>query len=234
MIDKDVIGKALMDYFNNNNSEDITVVSSISEDDVIPLPYLFRTKKEMPKIEQKALSLCKGKVLDVGAASGCHSIVLKKTGFDVSSIDISIGAVELMNKRGLNAKILNFYDVKTKYDTLLFLMNGVGIAETITGLDKFLTHAKSLLNKDGQILLDSSDISYMFREEDGSMWMDLNTSYFGEVVYQMQYKNLKTTKFNWLFVDFKTLKEKALKLGLKTELIVEGENDDYLARLIMK
>ncbi|MGB0886793.1 MAG: class I SAM-dependent methyltransferase [Vicingaceae bacterium] len=233
MMDKDVIGRALLDYFNNKTAENITVISSISEDDVIPVPYLFRTAKALPKIEKKALALCKGTVLDVGAASGCHSIILQKKEIDVYAIDISKGAVEVMQQRGLKAQHINFFNVKERYDTLLFLMNGVGIAGTIDGLDKFLLKAKSLLNKGGQILLDSSDIAYMFQEEDGSMWMDLNSSYYGEVTYQMQYKALITDKFDWLFIDFKTLQTKATALGFITELVLEGESDDYLAKLTL-
>ncbi|MDB4533298.1 class I SAM-dependent methyltransferase [Vicingaceae bacterium] len=232
-MDNDVIGIALLDYFNNDYTEDITVISSISEEDIIPIPYLFRSKKELPKIEFKALSLCKGTVLDVGAASGCHSVILQEEGFRVASIDISKGAVDVMLKRSLNAECINFFDVKSKYDTLLFLMNGVGITGTLNELDKFLSKAKSLLNEGGQILLDSSDISYMFKEEDGSMWMDLNTSYFGEVIYQMKYKDFTTNKFDWLFLDFNTLQSKSSEQGFKTELVLEGENDDYLARLTL-
>jgi SAM-dependent methyltransferase len=230
-LDNDVIGAALLDYFNNNYSSDIIVKSSISEDDVISLPYLFRTQKELPKLEKKALALCKGKVLDVGAGSGCHSLILQERGIDVTAIDTSKGAVEVMKKRGLNAQNISFYDVFQKYDTLLFLMNGVGIAGTLAKLKTFLIKAKSLLNKGGQILLDSSDIKYMFEEEDGSVWIDLNNSYYGEVSYQMQYKNLITNKFDWLFVDFDTLKSVATELGFSVEVIYEDENNQYLARL---
>ncbi len=230
---EDVIGKALLDYYDDAYSEDITVISSISEDDVIPVPYLFRSEQELPKIEKKALSLCKGTVLDVGAASGCHSVILKEKGLEVCAIDISKGAVVVMNKRGLMANCQDFFDVDVKYDTLLFLMNGVGIAGRLDGLNTFLNKAKSLLNEGGQILLDSSDISYMFKEEDGSVWMDLNSVYFGEVIYQMKYKNLITDKFDWLFIDFDMLKTKAHELGFRTELILEGESDDYLARLTL-
>lgn len=232
-MNKDVIGRALLDYSNNDYTENITVISSISEDDVIPISYLFRKEKELPKIESKALSLCKGSVLDVGAASGCHSIILKDIGFDVTSIDISQGAIEVMNARGLSSECINFYDLNKKYDTLLFLMNGIGIAGTLDGLDKFLIKAKNLLNEGGQILLDSSDISYMFEQEDGSIWMDLNSSYYGEVVYQMKYKDSITDKFDWLFVDFNTLRTKTLELGFKTELVLEGDSDDYLVKLTL-
>ncbi len=227
----DVIGRALLDFYNNAYTEDIVVKSSISEDDSIPLPYLFRSEKELPVIEKEALSLCKGKVLDVGAASGCHAVLLKEKGLNVKGIDISEGAVAVMKQREIDAELLNFYDVTEQYDTLLFLMNGVGIAGTIDQLEIFLTKAKSLLTTGGQILLDSSDISYMFEEEDGSKWVDLNASYYGEVTYQMQYKELLTDKFDWLFIGYEMLKIKAEELGFKAELVLEGESDDYLARL---
>lgn len=229
----DVIGAALLDYFNKNYSADIVVKSSISEDDIISIPYLFRSEKELPKLEKKALHLCQGKVLDVGAGSGCHSIILKDKGIDVTAIDTSKGAVEVMQANGLNAQNIDFYNVKEKYDTLLFLMNGVGISGSLSNLKNFLINAKSLLNEGGQLLLDSSDISYMFIEEDGSKWVDLNNSYYGEVVYQMEYNDLITEKFDWLFVDFSTLKSIAVELDFKVELIFEDDNRQYLAQLFI-
>ena len=230
-MDDDAIGTALLDYYNEDYSSDIIIKSSISEDDIISIPYLFRSAKELPKLEKKALNLCKGNLLDVGGGSGCHSLILQEKGFDVTAIDTSKGAVEVMQLRGLNAENINFYNVKKKYDTLLFLMNGVGISGTLNNLNTFLNQAKSLLKEGGQILLDSSDIRYMFEEADGSKWVDLNSAYYGEVTYQMQYKELTTDKFDWLFVDFKRLKEAAIEVGFNTELIFEDENNQYLARL---
>tara|TARA_B110000459_G_C16624235_1_gene503947 strand:+ start:5700 stop:6398 length:699 start_codon:yes stop_codon:yes gene_type:complete len=227
----DVLGTALLDYYNDKYSVDITVKSSISEDDIIGVPYLFRSEKELPELENIALTYCQGKTLDVGAGSGCHSIILKEKGIDVTAIDISKGAVEVINKRGVNAECINFFDLQEQYDTLLFLMNGLGLSGDLDGLSVFLKKAKSLLNTNGQILLDSSDIKYMFEEEDGSVWVDLNRSYYGEVTYQMQYKDLITDKFSWLFVDFKKLKEIAATLDLKTELIFEDEHSQYLVKI---
>ncbi|MCB0380517.1 MAG: class I SAM-dependent methyltransferase [Flavobacteriales bacterium] len=233
---KDALGEALKDYHFHLKAEDITVFSDISEEDAIPTNYLFRNFAEMPKIEQKALELCKGRVLDVGGASGSHSLYLQEKGIDVKSIDISEGAVEVMKARGIeNVELINFFDMKDeKFDTILLLMNGIGIAETLEELPKFLNQCKDLLNPKGQILLDSSDIEYMFEEEDGSKWVDVNKAYYGEVVYQMQYKNTITDHFNWLFLDFKTLKKEAKELGFKTEKVVKGEHFDFLARLSLE
>ena len=229
----DVVGAALLDYFNDNYSVDITVKSSISEDDVIAVPYLFRSEETFPILEKTALKHCKGTILDVGAGSGSHSLFLKENGFDVEAIDISEGAVKVISERGVTAQCINFYDVKKKYDTLLFLMNGLGLAQDLKGLSKFLLKAKSLLNTGGQIILDSSDIKYMFEEEDGSVWVDLNSKYYGEVTYQMDYKGLSTDKFNWLFVDFEKLREIAASVDLKTELLFEDDSNQYLAKLTL-
>lgn len=227
----DALGNALLAYMSGEHNHELIILSDISEEDVIPLEYLFRSEKEFPEIEKKALDLCRGKILDVGAGSGCHSIVLNDKGFDVQAIDISEGAVEVMLQRNIKAKQLNFFDVTTKFDTLLFLMNGVGIAGNLKGLSMFLSQAKSLLNPGGQILLDSSDIAYMFKDEDGALWMDLNKSYYGEVVYQMQFQKSKTNPFNWLFVAYDKLKEEALKSGFNIELVFEDQSNQYLAKL---
>ena len=233
MNQQDAIGQALLDYHNGVRGEQLIVKSDLSEDDEIPIEYLFRSFKELPKLEKKALTLCKGKVLDVGAASGVHSLILQDKGFKIDAIDTSEGAIEVMKLRGVNnPQIQDFYSLENqKYDTILMLMNGSGLAGTIEGLTYLLNKSKELLNKGGQILLDSSDIKYMFEEEDGSMWLDLNAAYYGEVKYQMQYKNYLSDEFDWLFVDFGKLKDVANELGWKCDFVQEGKHHDYLARL---
>jgi methylase of polypeptide subunit release factors len=230
-MNSDVIGEALRAYYSTQKKNNIEVISSVSEDDVIPVDYLFRTFDEMPTLEQKALDLCTGNVLDVGAAAGCHSLALNQRGVKTTAIDTSKGAVEVMLQQGVTAQEQDFYKVKEHYDTVLILMNGSGIAGTITNLPHFLNHAKSLLNEGGQILLDSSDIKYLYEEEDGSMWLDLNSAYYGEVTYQMKFRDLITEPFDWLFVDYNKLNDIATKCGLTCELVEQGEHYDYLARL---
>lgn len=229
----DVIGEALLDYTKGLKNQNITVTSNITEDDEIPVNYLFRSAKELPEIEVKALELCRGKVLDVGGGSGIHSLILQNKGIDVKAIDISKGAVEVMSQQGIKkAEQINFHELEgEQFDTLLFLMNGVGIAGTVDGLKIFLNKSKELLSEGGQILMDSSDIQYLFTEDDGSVWINLNSSYYGEVIYQMKYKNSKTAPFNWLFVDYLTLEQIATDLGFKVKFILAGENDHYLAQI---
>lgn len=230
---KDLFGKAILDYQTNNEPQDLITETNISEADEMSVAYLFRSYKEMPKLEQKALQLCKGKILDVGCGAGSHSLHLQEKGFDVTSIDISQNAIEACQLRGLkNARVQNLLDIQNEtFDTILLLMNGTGIFGTLAQTSLYLQKLKSLLNPNGQILIDSSDIIYMFdEEEDGSKWIPAN-GYYGELTFTISYKNQTEEPFPWLYLDYNTLQNAAIANGLNCELITEGEHFDYLAKL---
>lgn len=201
MTEKDPVGKAIWDYANTQKPADIIVSSDLCEDDIIPIEVLFRTFDDMPMLEQEAMKLCKGKILDVGAGAGPHAKYLQDNGFDVFSIDKSKGAVDYLTECDLKARNIDFFDFEEKgFDTILLLMNGIGIAGNLTNLENTLKHAKSLLNPGGQILCDSSDVSFLYDEEDGSFWMDLNAEYYGNFKFQMHYKKINSDPFNWLLL----------------------------------
>lgn len=232
----DIFGKAVLDYQNNNYTSDITTFSSLDEEDSMPLPYLFRSYDAMPLLEQKALELCKGTILDIGCGAGSHSLYLQEKKHHVTALDISEGAIEVCKKRGIkNTVCTNLYDFKNvRFDTLLLLMNGIGIVGKITNLNRFFTHLKSLLKPNGQILLDSSDIIYMFDEdEDGGYWIPDGNTYYGEVNFSMTYKGEKSSLFDWLYIDYNTLQRAAIANNLNCELIKEGEHFDFLAKLTL-
>ncbi|WKL46207.1 class I SAM-dependent methyltransferase [Flavobacterium pectinovorum] len=232
---KDLFGKAMFDFQTNNSPEDIITETTISEEDEMSVDYLFRSYNEMPKIEQKALQLTTGKTLDVGCGAGSHSLSLQNDrNLEVTSIDISEKAIETCKLRGVkNAKVQNILDFDgEKFDTIILLMNGVGIFGKLDNCNKYLSKLKSLLNEGGQILLDSSDIIYMFDEdEDGGKWIPSNNDYYGELVFNISYKGEKEEPFDWLYLDYNTLQNAAIANGLKCELVLEGEHYDYLARL---
>ena len=231
---KDLFGQALLDYQNGNYSEDIITSTSISDEDVLPLPYLFRGYKDMPKLEQKALKLCKGRVLDVGCGAGSHSLYLQKKSFEVKAIDISKGAVEVAKQRGVKTVEANDILKETEtFDTILLLMNGTGIFQELSQVSKYLNHLKSLLKSNGQILIDSSDIKYMYEDEDGGFWIDTNAHYYGELDYFLSYKGEKEVPMKWLYLNFESLKLACETVGLKCELVLEGSHFDYLAKLTL-
>ncbi|TDO94285.1 class I SAM-dependent methyltransferase [Flavobacterium sp. 245] len=232
---KDLFGKAMFDFQTNNSPEDIITETSISEEDEMSIAYLFRSYNEMPKLEQKALQLSFGKTLDVGCGAGSHSLSLQNDrNLNVTSIDISEKAIETCQLRGVkNAIVRNILDFEEeKFDTILLLMNGTGIFGKLENCNQYLSKLKSLLNPGGQILIDSSDIIYMFDEdEDGGKWIPSGDKYYGELTFTISYKGEKEKSFDWLYLDYNTLQNAAIANGLKCELILEGEHYDYLAKL---
>ena len=245
--DKDPMGAAILDFQKQGKAARLRVLSSMFEEDEMPVTHLFRSVPEMPVLEQKALQLAKGRVLDIGAGSGCHTLALQEKGLEVKAIDISPLSCEAMKLRGVkDAECINLFDPHLSsgnhsgenleqfeggFDTILLLMNGTGIAGKIEHLPDLFQRLKALLNPGGQILIDSSDLKYIYENEDGSFDINLNGAYYGEVDYQMIYKNVKGDRFDWLYVDFPLLKSIAETCGLHGELVAEGDHYDYLARI---
>ena len=229
---KDLMGKAIWDYYHQNSPEDLQTETSISELDDLPVEYLFRDYNAMVPLEQKALDLAKGSILDIGAGAGSHSLYLQNKGDDVTAMDISPKSVEVIKERGVKntfcGDILTFS--QGKYDTLLMLMNGTGIFESLSKIDVYLRKLKTLLNPNGSILIDGTDIIYMFdRDDDGGVLIPAG-KYYGELDYVVHYKGEYEDPIKWLYLDYETLKNAAEYNGFKIEKILQ-EEDSYLARL---
>ncbi|MDX2250093.1 MAG: class I SAM-dependent methyltransferase [Bacteroidia bacterium] len=229
-INRDPFGQAMRDYFRGNLSARVQVFSDLAEEDHIPVKYLFRSFSQMPEWEKRALEECRGKVLDIGAGAGSHALELQHSGLEVTALDISPGAVEIMRQRGVQKVVnANIWELSgERYDTLLMLMNGVGLVGDLKGLNKFLVFARSLLKPGGQLLLDSSDVAYLFESENAA---PPNPVYYGIISYQMVYKNVLGETFDWLYVDFPRLTRHARAHGFHCELLLNGPHFEYLARL---
>jgi SAM-dependent methyltransferase len=224
--------EAFHDYLNGETGEELAIYVNNEFSENMPVRYFFRGYDEMPQLEQIALKECKGKILDIGAGAGCHSMILQNRGYDITALDIKKGFVDIMKQRGIekivHSDIFNFKE--GKFDTLLMLMNGIGFTIDFIGLERFLNQAKDLLNPDGHILLDSSDLLYLFQEEDGSFKVPLTGDYYGKVIYQVEYKNRKGEPFDWIFIDYSTLMQYAEKTGYDCELLFANDFH-YLAKL---
>ena len=227
------MGQAIWDYYHDNSPEDIQTETSISELDELPVEYLFRDFEGMNLLEQKALELAKGKVLDVGAGAGSHSLYLQnEKNLDVTALDISPKSIEVCKLRGVQKTVcenLLNYSSQEKFDTILLLMNGTGIFQTMDQIDVYLKKLSSLLNPDGKILIDGTDILYMYQNQEGNFSIPL-ANYYGEVDYYLYYKGEKEIPFKWLYLDYLLLNDFAEKQNLKTDLILK-EGDAYLAEV---
>ena len=231
----DPMGRAIADYQLTGTADRLRVFSPMFDEDEIPLATLFRTYEEMPETERKALDMTRGKTLDVGAGSGCHSLVLQGRGVDVTAIDISPLSVETMRQRGVKKVVeQDFFTIGGKYDTILMLMNGIGIVGTLERMPEFFRHLDKILATGGQVLCDSSDISYVFEDENGLIDYPDTGHYYGELSYRMQYKDTIGEPFDWLYIDAETLRKEAEENGYAVEVVAVGEHFDYMALITKK
>jgi ubiquinone/menaquinone biosynthesis C-methylase UbiE len=233
---KDLMGKAIWDYYHNENPEDLQTETSISELDELPVEYLFRDFEEMNEVEQKALESANGKVLDIGAGAGSHSLYLQnERNLEVTALDISPKSIEICKLRGVKKAVCeNMLDFSgDTFDTVLLLMNGTGIFQSLSKIDTYLQKLHTLLNEKGQILIDSTDILYMFdRDEDGGVYIPAG-GYYGELDYVVHYKEESEDPIKWLYLDFNTLQKAAENNGFNIEKVMQDE-DSYLAKLTKK
>jgi SAM-dependent methyltransferase len=235
-MEQDVLGNALLDYVNGKKDAVIQVHSDLTETEELAVAHFFRDFQDMPDLEQKALSLCRGKVADLGAGAGSHALALQQRLADVTAYDISPGACQVMKRRGVKQVVnADIHHLGTgQFDTILMLMNGMGLVGDLPGLAGFLQQIKKNLNPGGKIIADSSDISYMFYDEDGYLCLNLNDKYHGIVNYQMSYKGQVGAPFNWLFIDYPMLEEYARDNGFECRFIQEDDHFHYLVELQLK
>ncbi len=223
----DILGQAIHDHYHKLQPHKLWIHNQYGPKEEMPVATYFRDEDDMPDLEWLALNECRGRVLDIGAGAGSHALALQSRDVAVTALEISPLAAQVMRERGVKHTALAdiFTYNQGKFDTLLLLMNGVGLAGTISGLTQLLTHLGTLLNQGGQILFDSSDVAYLY---EGNLPAG---GYYGEIAYQYEYNKQKTGWFNWLYADEHTMQTIATQTGFKMEVLLEDEYGQYLARL---
>ncbi len=225
---KDILGQALHDYHNSSLKNELWINNKYGDKEEMPVDIYFRVDENMPDMEWFALDECRGQVLDIGAGAGSHALILQEKGLTVTAMDISPLSVKVMRSRGVkNAEEADIFTYQSaKFDTLLLLMNGIGLAGTLEKLQELLLHLKNLLNPGGQIIFDTSDISYLYEDHPKP-----SDNYYGEIWYQYEYEKQTNDWFQWLYVDEVTMQVVANASGYQMDVLLEDELGQYLARL---
>ncbi|MEQ8684456.1 MAG: methyltransferase domain-containing protein [Imperialibacter sp.] len=224
---KDIHGKAIVDYYQGKAYSPLILHTSYGSSEEMPVEVFFREEEDLSVLDLLALIECKGKVLDLGAGAGVHSLILASRGFEVYALENSPGCVEVMKQSGVEQVINDDYRKhKGKYDTILMLMNGLGLAGKLRGVKPLLEQCMKLLKKGGQILVDSSDISYLYE-----LSIPKPEGYYGEISYKYEYKGEEGDWFDWVYVDQETLAWIVAEMGLTLEILHTDESDQYLARI---
>ena len=228
-------GLALRSYFHGVKDAVVTIRREDGLTAPLPAGYFFRDEAGLSDAEKLALKHCSGHVLDIGAGAGIHSLALQDKGFRVTALEIEPELVKILAARGVKdikpADIFKFRE--GTYDTLLLLGHGIGICGNLDGLDKFLQHARKLLNPGGQIILDTTDVRKT-TDPQNLAYQEANRRagrYVGDITFRMEYGGVVGPYFHWLHVDAETLESHALKAGFDCMILLQNENGEYLARI---
>jgi len=233
----ELYGVALQDYFNGNKTAQLTIIRKDGHRAIVPISVFFRNATEL-EIDKIALNLCQGKILDVGAGTGEHALYLQKQGYDVTVLDISEGACEVMYSRGIKKIIcMNIwkYHPKEKFDTLLILGRSIGLVRNLNGFEKILEKVNTMMSPNGQILLNSIDVRFT-DEKDSLNYLKENIKdgrYFGEIKMRFECAGKVSEFTNYLHIDSETLSKIAEQKNWKTDLLYTDEEGNYLAKLNM-
>ncbi len=231
-LDNDVLGKSLLDYYRSGKKQKLIAHTDYAIDESYEVGYFFRGPADFPAIEAYALELCSGNILEIGAGAGSHSLNLQdRTDKFVTALDASAGCVNVMIKRGVKRVIWNdaYSNRIAGFDTVLMLMNGIGISGNLHGFVELLTILEKVTNSHAKIIFDSSDISYAFSKKKAE-----GRPYYGEVKYQFEYLGWKGDWFDWLYIDQDTLFEMCFETNWFPQVMYEDDSGHYLARLLKK
>ncbi len=228
---QDVLGQAILNFYHKSSKAKLWIHNKYGPKEEMPVEIYFRDLNNLTALELIAIKHCKGKILDIGAGAGSIAKLLQEKRLDVTALEISPILKEVMKLRGVSKIVqedIYRYDLET-FDTLLLLMNGIGLVGSLSGFKRFLKHAKKIINPGGQLIFDSSNVAYLYEGDIPEM-----ANYYGEILYQYEYKKQKTDWFKWLYIDIEKLIETANLEGFQTEILFEDENDQFLARLVVK
>lgn len=230
-MDKQPHEQALLDYMNQGQNEPLWLHTSYGTKEEMPVEVFFRDSEQMPELELMALDFCEGDILDVGAGCGSHSLLLQQREQEVTALEVSPVCLQLMKQRGVKQTLeQDIFELKNEqYDTLLFLMNGIGLAGTVERLRQLLLHLKKVTAPNGQLIFDSSNINYLYEND----ILKPEDRYYGEISYQYEYRGQKGEWFDWLYIDLKTLGELADETGWTLQVLFEDDYDQYLVRLLL-
>jgi SAM-dependent methyltransferase len=232
----DPLGRALLDYHRGDVRARFLVHSDLWEDEWTPVEEYYRPDHvPLPEIEKRALSACRGRVLDLGAGAGRHALELQRRGFEVTALDVSPDAVIVMRERGVDdARCGDLSTVASEtFDTVLLLMHGIGLAGTLDGLRSLLARAGEMLGDGGRIVCDSADLSMILPHlaTRKNAHLEASIPYFGEVEFRLTYGAMRGSPYPWLFVDPGTLERTAAQAGFAVEIAARGVRGAYLALL---
>ena len=224
-----MLGLALKDYFNGSQNGDLLVESDRAATEAYQMASFFASYTKWNPIEQQAIDKCQGHVLDIGAGAGRHALELQARGLEVTAVEPDGELAKLCISRGLKHIVHSTWQhcnaLPTPPDTILLLMNGLGLAGYHDKLLYLARFCFSTLKPGGQVLADSSEILYLPPSPKLHRGND-------EIYFRFTYDGQFSEWFSWLFASPAFVKATFTKAGFITTIIETPSEDRFLLHAV--
>ncbi len=220
------LGHAIQRYLDGDAAAELAVRTDLSPDDVLPISHLFRARDGLHPVEEAVLSRARGHVLDYGAGVGAVSRLLREAGLRVTAVEIVPEAVAYLRAMGMtDARLggLATLAPDDSFDTIVCVMNGIGLAGSLARAPSFLRELADHLSPNGSILIDSTDPSGWDGPGDGRRP--------GELHMQLGFDGDWGAPFPYLYASPEDLLTAATVAQLRGRLVQREDDDRYLVEL---
>lgn len=214
----DVFGAAVRNWMNGSR-ESIHNERDDGYSDIDTLSAYFCKFDAFPECERRALSLAKGRVLDLGLGPGRVSLHLQEMGLDPVGVDLSEGMLEVARRRGVrNAVEMSVCDLqfpKGHFQTAVAFGNNFGLCGSPEGVMSMLLRLRDIVSDDGVFLAESIDPMNSTNPEH-RRYHDLNKSRGrmpGQVRMRLRYMDMVGDWFDLLLVTPTEMKVLAERTG---------------------
>jgi len=221
-----LIAQAINDHLLNLEEKQIQVWLNQKKEEDYMASYFLRSREDMPKHEVLALSLAVGEILDIGAGAGAHTVELCNANKNVTALELNHDLAEIIKNR-CDAKVLAEdifkWKAKVKYDTILLLMNGLGIAQTKEKVPELLEKVKHLLAIHGKAYVELTD--YNFSTE-----YDHEITAENEVTFRLKYGSRFSEEMSWIYPSLTEVENHCHALSLRIKILYQ-EDETLLLEL---
>ncbi len=233
-VNDDLFGEILKDC-NNNGEAEFIYRRDDGYSDRLKASTFFTTRGALPAHHRCLLNHAVGPVLDIAAGAGRHSLPLQESGMQVTAIDSSAGAVEVMKKRGvadvrlMGVKELDF--APKSFNTILLMGNTLSLAASTIGLNEFLSYFQKIVMDDGQVLMEIRDYTAT-RNPLHLQYHEHNRQagrYPGVITIREEYNGMCAPWTDLLFISLPDLRVACAKTNWRIKRCVQANSDGIFA-----
>ncbi|MGH3018161.1 MAG: class I SAM-dependent methyltransferase [Gaiellaceae bacterium] len=232
--EEDAFGQLLLDHLAGRTGEQpMLELDDGRSGPALGAEWFFAEYPAWPEAERQVFDAVSGRVLDLGAGAGRHSLQAQAQGLDVVAIDISPGAVEVCRRRGVSdARLLSVAAVDDElggFDSVLMMCGNFGLVGSADQARATLLHLRAMTASTGRIVFDSVD-PYVDVSDAEIAYQERNRTRGrlpGQVTIRIRYGERVTPWYDLLNLSVDELEQLIHGTGWRLTQVVDGAPSEF-------